>query len=155
MRVKIFLQFSSKKNQSSFSLSLSAGIYSHQGYEQSRRDDLQSLMYILVYLSKGHLPWMGIKCSDKRKKYELIAMKKLNTTSRELFENLPKESLIIYEYIHSLKFNEKPDYIYIRSHIRSIFLQYHYQYDYIYDWYHLARRMKTLLEREIQPSNIA
>ena len=112
-------------------------------------------MYILVYLSKGHLPWMGIKCSDKRKKYELIAMKKLNTTSRELFENLPKESLIIYEYIHSLKFNEKPDYIYIRSHIRSIFLQYHYQYDYIYDWYHLARRMKTLLEREIQPSNIA
>ena len=126
-----------------------SGIYTHQGYEQSRRDDLQSLMYILVYLSKGGLPWMGIKGNDKRKKYELIAMKKLNITSRELFGDLPKEYLIIYEYIHALKFDEKPDYIYIRSQIRSIFLRYHYQYDYLYDWYYFARRMKTILDKDI------
>jgi hypothetical protein len=49
---------------------LYSGIYTHQGYEQSRRDDLESLIYILVYLSKGELPWMGIKANDKRKKYE-------------------------------------------------------------------------------------
>ena len=133
---------------------LSAGIYAHQGCEQSRRDDLQSLMYIFVYLSKGELPWMGIKCSDKQKKYELIAVKKLNIPSKDLFAQLPKESLILYEYIHSLKFDEKPDYIYIRSQIRSMFLQYQYQYDYIYDWYYRARRMKTLLEKEMQ-SNLA
>lgn len=128
--------------------SLHAGTYTHQGYEQSRRDDLQSLMYILVYLSKGELPWMGIKCHDKQKKYELIAMKKLNITSKELFHDLPKEFLILYEYIHSLNFNEKPDYIYIRSQICSIFFRYHYQYDYIYDWYYLARRMKRLLDKD-------
>lgn len=97
---------------------------------------------------------MGIKGNDKRKKYELIAMKKLIITSRELFAGLPKEYLIIYEYIHALKFDEKPDYIYIRSQIRSIFLRYHYQYDYLYDWYYFARRIKTILDEEIQ-SNIA
>jgi casein kinase I family protein HRR25 len=127
---------------------MNTGIYTHQGYEQSRRDDLESLIYILIYLSKGELPWMGIKANDKRKKYELIAMKKLNITSNELFKNLPKQYLTIYNYIHSLKFNEKPDYIYIRSQIRSIFLKYNYKYDYIYDWYRIAKRMKTILDKE-------
>jgi len=124
------------------------GISTHQGCEQSRRDDLESLIYILIYLSKGELPWMGIKTNDKRKKYELIAMKKMNITSRELFHNLPKQYLIIYNYIRSLKFNEKPDYIYIRSQIRLIFLKYNYKYDYIYDWYHLAKRIKNILDKE-------
>ncbi|CAF4340089.1 unnamed protein product, partial [Rotaria magnacalcarata] len=124
------------------------GLYTHQGYEQSRRDDLESLIYILIYLSKGELPWMGIKASDKRKKYELIAMKKLNITSKELFRNLPKQYKTIYDYIRSLTFNEKPDYAYIRCQIRSIFLKYNYKYDYIYDWYRVARRMKTVLDEQ-------
>jgi hypothetical protein len=91
---------------------------------------------------------MGIKANDKKKKYELIAMKKMNITSNELFKTLPKQYLILYNYIRSLKFNEKPDYIYIRSQIRSIFLKYHYKYDYIYDWYCIAKRMKNVLDKE-------
>ncbi|CAF4490414.1 unnamed protein product [Rotaria sp. Silwood2] len=125
-----------------------ASIYTHRGYEQSRRDDLEALIYILIYLSKGELPWMGIKASDKRKKYELIAMKKMNITSNELFKNLPKQYKIIYNYIRSLTFHEKPDYLYIRSQIRSIFLKYHYKYDYIYDWYYIAKRMKNILDKQ-------
>jgi len=127
---------------------LHSGVYTHQGFEQSRRDDLESLMYILVYLSKGQLPWMGLKINDKRKKYEMIAMKKLNISSEELFSDLPNEYLTIYKYIHSLKFHEKPDYVYIRSHIRSIFHQYNYRYDYIYDWYLCAKRMKHIFDKD-------
>jgi len=91
---------------------------------------------------------MGIKANDKRKKYELIAIKKMNFKSNELFKNLPKQYLTIYNYIRSLTFNEKPDYVYIRSQIRSIFLKYHYTYDYIYDWYHIAKRMKNSLDKD-------
>lgn len=125
-----------------------SGIHTHQGCEQSRRDDLESLMYILIYLSKGQLPWMGIKASDKRKKYELIAMKKMNATSNELFKNLPQQYKTVYNYIRSLNFNEKPDYTYIRSQIRAIFLKHNYKYDYVYDWYHVAKQTKSILDKK-------
>ena len=124
------------------------GIYTHQGIEQTRRDDLESLIYILIYLSRGELPWMGIKASEKRKKYELIATKKLNISNSELFHDLPKEYEQIYIYIRSLKYNEKPDYEYLRAQIRSLLIKYHYDYDYIYDWYLMARRLKNVLEHE-------
>lgn len=89
---------------------------------------------------------MGIKANDKRTKYELIAAKKMNITPNELFKDLPKQYKIIYNYIRSLTFSERPDYSYIRSQIRSIFLKYNYKYDYIYDWYYLAKRMKNIFD---------
>jgi hypothetical protein len=91
---------------------------------------------------------MGIKANDKKIKYELIAIKKQNIKSNELFKNLPKQYLTIYNYIRSLKFNEKPDYFYLRSQIRALFLKYRYKYDYIYDWYYIAKRMKNILDKE-------
>ena len=91
---------------------------------------------------------MGVKANVKKKKYELIAMKKMNITCGELFEHLPKEYSIIYNYIRALEFNEKPDYFYIRSQIRLIFFKYNYKYDYIYDWYDQAKRMKNILDKE-------
>jgi hypothetical protein len=124
----------------------SLGVYTHQGFEQSRRDDLESLVYVLIYLSRGKLPWMGIKASDKQKKYEFIAMKKLNVTAAELFHHLPKQYMIIYNYVRSLQFYERPDYAYMCARIRSLFIKYRYQYDYIYDWYYMAKRMKNILK---------
>lgn len=91
---------------------------------------------------------MGIKASEKRKKYELIAARKLNITAEELFRNLPKEYSLMYAHVRSLNFDEMPDYNYLRAQIRSIFVKHHYQYDYIYDWYHVAKRMKKILEQD-------
>lgn len=49
------------------------------GIEQSRRDDLESLGYVLIYFNKGVLPWQGLKATTKRQKYERITEKKMAT----------------------------------------------------------------------------
>ena len=71
-------------------------INSHLGYEQSRRDDLESLAYSLIYFSKGSLPWMGIKAKNKTEKYNKIFEKKLYSSFISLCEKLPNEFIIIF-----------------------------------------------------------
>jgi serine/threonine protein kinase len=66
-----------------------ASINALKGYEQSRRDDLESIGYVLVYLLKGSLPWQGLKIEKDEDRYKKIYLKKLNTTPEELCFQLP------------------------------------------------------------------
>jgi hypothetical protein len=66
-----------------------ASINTHMGFEQSRRDDLESLGYLLVYLSFGSLPWQGIKAKTKYEKYNKILELKLNLVPNNLCKYLP------------------------------------------------------------------
>ena len=68
-----------------------ASIANHDGIAQSRRDDYESVAYMLIYFLKGKLPWQGLKANDKRTKYGLILETKLKTTIAVLCEGLPKE----------------------------------------------------------------
>ena len=68
-----------------------ASIANHDGIAQSRRDDYESVAYMLIYFLKGKLPWQGLKATDKRAKYGLILEHKLKIPIYSLCEGLPKE----------------------------------------------------------------
>ncbi len=87
-----------------------ASISAHKGFEQSRKDDLESLGYMFVYLFEGVLPWQGIKHNDKKRKNTLILEKKLKINEDVLCKNLPKEFKVYLKYVKSLNFDEKPRY---------------------------------------------
>ena len=57
--------------------------------EQSRRDDMEALGYILLYFLNGSLPWQGIHAKTNLQKYEKITEKKLSIPVEELCKGAP------------------------------------------------------------------
>ena len=56
-----------------------ASISTHLGIEQSRRDDIESVGYLLIYFLQGSLPWQNLKAKNVNEKYEKIKEKKIMT----------------------------------------------------------------------------
>jgi len=111
-----------------------ASIHTHVGIEQSRRDDLESLGYVLMYFNRGSLPWQGLRAATKRQKYEIISEKKMSTSVEELCRGYPAEFATYLNYCRSLRFEEKPDYPYLRHLFRNLFHRQRFTYDYVFDW---------------------
>ncbi|KAI4483038.1 hypothetical protein M0804_008093 [Polistes exclamans] len=111
-----------------------ASINTHLGIEQSRRDDLESLGYVLMYFNRGSLPWQGLKAATKRQKYERISEKKMSTPIEELCKGYPIEFASYLKYCRGLRFEERPDYSYLRQLFRTLFHGQGFTYDYVFDW---------------------
>ena len=92
-------------------------INSNRGYEQSRRDDLESLGYMLVYLMKKNLPWLSIEKEKivKKAKFIKICKTKVKTKPEELCLGLPKEFSMYINYCQKLEFEQDPNYNYLRN----------------------------------------
>ena len=111
-----------------------ASINALRGYEQSRRDDLEAIGYVLVYFLKGKLPWMGIEAKTKEQKYKKILQKKIEISTKDLCEYLPEEMKIILDYVKNLEYTENPDYEMLRGYFYSMIRKDHSKFDYVYDW---------------------
>jgi serine/threonine protein kinase len=79
----------------------------HDGCEPSRRDDLISIMYVLVYLAKGRLPWKAAASP------ELVGQMKKSILPEDLFFEMPPSYLDIFKYLCGMSYDEAPNYAYI------------------------------------------
>ena len=84
----------------------------HDGEEQSRRDDIESLGYMLVYLVKGVLPWQGLSAKND---YRDAGNLKKKIKAEVLCEGLPPAFANTINYAKGLTFSAMPDYIFLRS----------------------------------------
>lgn len=95
-------------------------INSHFFREMSRKDDLESLGYVLWYLFKGELPWDKIDIKDQKTK--IIEMGKIKAAldlEKECF-GLPEELCKFLKYVKNLKFDEDPNYTYLKELLLNI-----------------------------------
>ena len=111
-----------------------ASISTHLGIEQSRRDDLESAAYIMVYFLKGSLPWQGLQAKTTHEKYEMIKNVKVNTPLNTLCRDLPPEIEDIINYTRGLAFDEAPDYNKIKMTIKRLLEASEFKMDFLYDW---------------------
>ena len=110
-----------------------ASIAAHSNCSQSRKDDLESIIYILIYMFKGKLPWQDIKNKDKYEKRKIIGKLKKETTPESLCKDLPKEYLIFLKYIRSMDFDEKPHYNSLKTMFYNLYKSMNYP-DNLYQW---------------------
>lgn len=123
-----------RENKSLTGTARYASVNTHQGIEQSRRDDLESLGYVLMYFNKGSLPWQGLKAANKRQKYERIREKKLATSVQDLCRDYPQEFATYINICRSYKFDESPNYDTLRGLLRGLFRNSNFPLDHVFDW---------------------
>ena len=111
-----------------------SSINAMRGLEQSPRDDLESIGYILVYLLKGELPWQNIIAKNKTEKFKKLLVKKIEISSSDLCLGLPNKIEKYIDYCRDLEFEGIPDYQKLKNVFIQILQQNKQEFDYIYDW---------------------
>ena len=111
-----------------------ASIHALEAYEQSRRDDLESVGYVLMYFLRGNLPWQGLKVRSKEDRYKKILEKKKETSSQDLCKEFPHEFFEYVDYSKNLEYEENPDYDFLRQKFLDVLKGLNEELDYIYDW---------------------
>ena len=99
-----------------------------------------------MYFCRGQLPWQGLKAGTKRQKYDRIMEKKMTTPTEFLCRGFPNEFTIYLNYCRSLRFDDKPDYSYLRKLFRDLFIREGFHYDYVFDW--------TIVKFQVRPVDI-
>lgn len=111
-----------------------ASINAMKGCEQSRRDDMESLAYVWLYLLRGSLPWQGLPARTEKEKMDKILHVKENTSIDVLCQGVPDEFAIYLAEARELEFTEEPPYSRWRLMFRSLFMRLQFVYDEVYDW---------------------
>uniref|UniRef100_A0A7E4ZR40 non-specific serine/threonine protein kinase n=1 Tax=Panagrellus redivivus TaxID=6233 RepID=A0A7E4ZR40_PANRE len=109
----------------------------HDRHEQGRRDDLWSVMYSMIFLLNGTLPWVG-----KSVEADIKASKNA-TTDEQLLAKAPPEYLVILKHIRSLGYKQRPDYKLIYDQLRATMDRLKVTFFDPYDWERVNKSNRT------------
>ncbi|KAH9387158.1 casein kinase 1 [Nematocida major] len=117
-----------------------ASVNAHKGYDLGRKDDLESIGYIILYLLKGKLPWQGLK-ESKREKCRIIGEMKSEMKIEEVAKNMPggKQMVEYFRYVETVKFDTVPDYKYLMGLFDSALSAHGLSDDGVFEWEHVFK----------------
>ena len=103
----------------------------HQGQTQSRRDDLESLGFMAVFLLVGRLPWQGIadEITDEDEQHEALLEAKTKALTSGLLDRLPAAFRRYFEDLESTQYEEEPNYSGLRRHFKELYIERGYAAD--------------------------
>jgi len=123
-----------RENKSLTGTARYASVNAHLGIEQSRRDDLEAIGYLLMYFNRGQLPWQGFQANTKEEKYHRIMESKRSTSVEALCKGYPPAFFSYLNYCRALRFEDRPDYAYLRRIFKDLFMREGFVNDGVFDW---------------------
>ena len=116
----------------------------HRGVTPSRRDDLESVGYIIVYMLVGKLPWSHVQSESATTEYRNDNQDLEKNVERKIYEiknsfqlwnlDIPGEFITFIHYCRSLKYDEEPNYQYLSSLLANLFTMKEYTIDSPFCW---------------------
>ena len=136
-----------------------ASINAVRGAEQSRRDDLEAIGYMLMYFfNGGQLPWQGVSCKEKAQKYAKIYHMKKHLNYQEFCKNMPKEIITYMMYCRELQFEKEPNYEYLRNLFQNVLGKNCFQNDLKFSWikdYSILNNLEEIKSKIFLNGNIS
>ena len=124
-----------------------ASVYAMAGNEQSRRDDIESIGYMIIFFMKKKLPWQGIKGNSYKECYHKLYLMKKHMKLEDLCRGLPSEMIDYMNNAKSLKFDQQPNYKYLKNLFNLILRKKNTSFDtYILSWCRANRKNSTSKE---------
>ena len=136
--IKLDNNFNKNKNILHKNNTIFSSINSMKGIKLSKKDDLENLGYVLIYLLKGELPWelidYNLNLNEKEKIRKIYQIKKYIALNN-LCEGIPDEFKLFINYIKELKSKDEIDYNYCFNLFYNIFKNNNIINDGIFSWY--------------------
>ena len=127
-----------------------ASINAHLGIEQSRRDDIEGIGYVLVYFYLGRLPWQG-KQDKGKPQLTKIMEKKLVTPPEILCKKMPVEFSYYFHYCRNLKFEDRPDYSTLKALFTDLLsTRINLKEEVIFDWFDEENAYRERKNKELE-----
>lgn len=87
-----------------------------------------------MYMLRGDLPWQGLEAGSKAESFKRILECKLNTPLDELCKGFPAEFEQYLKYCRNLRFEESPDYVWMKNLFKNLYFRENPVFDNAWDW---------------------